>query len=241
MIQQQPKEYNLKISKIIDETPSVKSFRVEVTQNEKIDFWPGQFFMVSFTDEPDIKVSRAYSIASSPTSNSYLEIALDKVGVFTTKLFEKKEGDQLKFKGPYGKFFFNDEVKNSLVLIAGGTGITPLIGIVRYCNEKNLSNKIKLIYSVKTQNEIIFRKDLEDIKNSNKNFDYIVTVTRGEEDTAWKGERGRIDLMMLEDSIENPAECMYFLCGSNEFVHAVIGLLESIGVKKEQIKTDVWG
>ena len=158
---QQIQEYVLRISKIIDETPLVKAFRVELPSDVNINFYPGQFFMVSFVDDPEIKVSRAYSIASSPLNKEYLEIALDKVGPFTTKLFAMKEGDLLKFKGPYGKFYFNEEIKNNLVLIAGGTGITPLMGITRYCNDKKLSNKIKFIYSVRSSEDIIYNDELK--------------------------------------------------------------------------------
>ena len=147
---QQVQEHILKIKEIIDETPTVKSFKVETPNISNIDFYSGQFFMVYFVDDPEIKIGRAYSIASSPMEKKYLEIALNKVGPFTSKMFQLKEGDLLKFKGPYGKFYFNQEIKNDLVLIAGGTGITPLMGIIRYCTDKRLSNKIKFIYSVKT-------------------------------------------------------------------------------------------
>ena len=251
---QQVQEHVLKISRVIDETPSVKAFQLELPENAKIDFYPGQFYMVSFVDEPEIKVSRAYSIASSPLNKEYIEIALDKVGIFTTKLFSKKAGDFLKFKGPYGKFYFNEEIKNDLVLIAGGTGITPLIGIARYCNDKKLSNKIKLIYSVKIPNEIVYRNEIDSLKKANKNFDYLVTITRAEEQsngervssrtsqvTNWNGRKGRIDLELLKENINGIENSIYFLCGSKEFVDSIINMLIDLGVKKEQIKTDVWG
>ncbi len=236
---QQIQEHILKILKITDETPLVKSFRVELTKDMNIHFYPGQFFMVSFVDDPEIKTARAYSVASSPLNKRYLEIALNKVGPFTTKLFEMNEGDLLKFKGPYGKFYFTGEIQNNLVLIAGGTGITPLMGIVRYCNDANLNNRIKLIYSVRTPHDIIYRDELNKIKNENKNFDYIVTITREHGD--WKGKKGRIDLNLLKENIEDIEESVYFLCGAKEFVHSIIEMLESLGVKKEQIKTDIWG
>ena len=238
---QQIQEHILKILKIIDETPSVKAFRVELPKDANIDFYPGQFFMVSFVGDSEIKTSRAYSIASSPMNNKYLEIALNKVGPFTTKLFAMKEGNFLKFKGPYGKFYFSDDMKNNLVLIAGGTGITPLIGIIRYCTDKNLSNRVKLIYSVRTSQDIIYKEDLENIKNRNDNFDYVVTVTRVDDKSSWKGRKGRIDLNLLKENIEDAEESIYFLCGSKEFVHGVIEMLESLGAMKEQIKTDIWG
>ena len=238
---QQIREHVLKISKITDETPSVKVFQLELPRDAGIEFYPGQFFMVSFADDPEIKTSRAYSIASSPLNKEHLEIALDKVGPFTTKLFQIKEGEFLKFKGPYGKFYFDDEMKNNLVLIAGGTGITPLMGIMRYCNDKNLGNKIKFIYSVKTSKDIIYKKELEKIKQENGNFDYVATITRAEETHNWHGRKGRIDLDLLKGNIEDAGSSIYFLCGSKDFVHSVVDMLEALGVRKEQIKTDVWG
>ena len=231
----------MRISKITDETPLVKSFRAELPKNISIDFYPGQFFMVSFAEDAEIKTARAYSIASSPLNKSYLEIALDKVGPFTTKLFSMKEGDLLKFKGPYGKFYFNEEMKNNLVLVAGGTGITPLIGIVRYCNDKKLNNKIRFLYSVRTPSDIIYKEDLEKIKNENNNFDYVVTITRQEVNDSWKGRKGRVDLNLLKENIEDVENSIYYLCGPKDFVHSIIEMLESLGVKKEQIKTDIWG
>ena len=238
---QQVHEHLLKISEIIDETPSVKSFKAELQRNACVNFYPGQFFMVSFPDGSEIKTGRAYSIASSPEQKDYLEIALNKVGPFTAKLFTIKEGDILKFKGPYGKFYFNEEMKNDLVLIGGGVGITPLIGIIRYCTDKKLSNKIKLFYSVKNPLEIIYHAEIKKIKQDNPNFEYFITITKAEDHHVWGGRRGRIESKLLEENIENIGDRIYFLCGSKEFVHNIISMLDSLGAKKEQIKTDVWG
>lgn len=241
MAAQQIQEHVLKISKITNETPSVKIFRMGLPENTNIDFYPGQFFMVSFVDYPEIKVPRAYSIASSPLNKQYLEIGFNKVGPFTTRLFEMKEGDLLKFKGPYGKDYFSEEVKNDLVLVAGGTGITPLIGIIRYCSDKKLGNKIKLIYSVKTPDDIMYREDLDKIKKLNPNFDYAVTVTRPNAEHNWTGRTGRIGIDLLKQNIGNIENSIFYLCGPNEFVRSIIEMLENLGVKKGQIKTDAWG
>ncbi|MBI4452986.1 hypothetical protein HY637_06160 [Candidatus Woesearchaeota archaeon] len=241
---QQPRQIQEFVSKIIEiknETPTVKSFKVELPENADIKFFPGQFFMVSFVNDPEIKTARAYSIASSPLENGYLEIALNKIAAFTAKMFQLKEGDFLKLKGPYGKFYFSDEIKNNLVLIAGGTGITPLMSILRYCAGKGLSNKIQLFYSVKVPEEIIFHNEIKKAKEKNPNFEYFITITRAEEHHEWKGKRGRIDLELLKGQIEKPEEKLYFLCGSKEFVDNVISMLQNLGVKREQVKTDVWG
>lgn len=235
------KEYNLKLLEVIQETPDVKAFRFEYPKDKDFSFYPGQFMMVYFINDPEIKQGRAYSISSSPENRKYLEIALDKVAKFTEKMFFLKGGEVLKFKGPYGKFYFDESIKNSLLLVAGGTGITPLMGIIRYCADKKLSNKINFLYSVKTPESIIYRKELEALKSKNMNFDYSVTITRLEEDSYWNGRTGRIDIDFLKENIKDAKETICFLCGPNDFVKSVIAMLEGLGVEKGQIRTDVWG
>ncbi len=238
-MQQTIQEHRLKIIEIIDETSDAKTFRVEIPSGNKINFDPGQFFMVSFEDNPALR--RSYTIASSPTQKNYMDITMDLVGEFTKKLWATKVGDYLIFKGPYGKFFFNESMKNNLVLIGGGLGITPLMSIIRYCNDKKLPSKVNLIYSVRAPEKIVYNEELKKIKTQNKNFNYTVTITRPEEKHNWTGRTGRIDKDLLKQSIEDVENSIYFLCGPLEFVKAKIAILESLGAKKEQFKTDIWG
>lgn len=238
---QQVQEHILKIFEIIDETPTVKSFKVHIPDDLDINFYPGQFFMVSFPNDPEIKTGRAYSISSSPVQKRHLEIALNEVAAFTKKMFSLKPGDFLKFRGPYGKFYFNEGIKNNVILIAGGTGITPLIGILRYAADKNLPNKIKLFYSVKNPDEIIFHEEIRNLRQRNPNFEYFITITRPEDHHVWDGRRGRIEHNLLGENIENIKESVYFICGSKEFVENIISMLIHLGAARDQIKTDVWG
>ena len=230
-------EHKLKIIKIIDESPEVKTFRVQVP-NKDISFYAGQFFMVRFEDS--IKMHRAYSIASSPEQKNYLDITMNLVAEFTHKLWKAEIGDILIFKGPYGKFFFAEEMKKNLVLIGGGLGITPLMSIIRLCMDKKLKNKIKLIYSARTPVDIVYHEEIKQQKNQNPNMDYVVTITRPQQEYNWQGRTGRIDLNLLKQNIED-IDSLYFLCGSLIFVKSIIAMLESLGIKKEQIKTDIWG
>lgn len=232
-------EHKLKIIKIVDEAPEVKTFRVGILKETEIDFYPGQFFMVRFPD--DSKLQRAYSIASSPENKEYMDITIELAGEFTTKLFKSKVNDELIFKGPFGKFHFTEAIKNDLILINGGCGISASMSIIRYCTDKKLQNKINLIYSVKTPADIIYNEELKKIKEQNKNFNYIVTITRSKPEHNWQGRTGRIDGQLLKQNIDNFEENLYFICGPLEFVKGTIEKLESLGVTKEQIKTDVWG
>ena len=233
----QAREYKLELLEVVQETPDVRLFRFRMPDG--FYFYPGQFVMLYFMDEPEINYGRAYSIASSPENNSCIEIGLTKVAKFTSRMFGLEKGAVMKMKGPYGKFYFSKDAKNNVVLIGGGTGITPLMSIIRQCSDLKLQNKISLVYSVKSPELIIYRKEIEEIKKINSRFDYDITVTR--EHTGWKGSKGRITAELLEKNIEDVSGSIYFLCGSNDFVKSIIGMLEILGVKKEQIKTDVWG
>ncbi|MBS3132115.1 hypothetical protein J4212_06790 [Candidatus Woesearchaeota archaeon] len=235
----QVKEYKLKITGIKDEAPNVKSFRARIPAGDKIDFKAGQFFMVSLPGDP--KLRRAYSISSAPSEGKYIEITLDKVGKFSSRLFEAKEGDEITFTGPYGKFYFGNE-PNDIVLVGAGTGIAPLMSVIRECSKKNIPNSVRLLYSAKLPESIIFRDEIEKISNENEKFTKVFTATRlpgGDE--SWSGRRGRIDRELLEQSIHDKNGSIFFLCGSNEFVKGVISMLSEIGIQKEQIRTDIWG
>ena len=229
------KEYKLKIIKLIDETPDTKTFRVE--RKGQIGFKPGQFFMVRFEDNSNLH--RAYSIASSPTDKNHMDITMNLVGTFTEKLWSAKAGDYLMFKGPYGKFYFDESIKEDLILIGGGLGITPFRSILRYCANFKLENKIKLIYSVKAPKDIVYKDELEKLKEENPNYALVLTMTRPTPD--WKGRIGRINEMLLKENISNMENSLFYLCGSLDFVRDMAKMLESLGAKKEKIRKDIWG
>ena len=237
-MQQSIQEHKLKLIKIIDESSETKTFRVEIPEGTEINFFSGKFFMVRF-DGP--KFQRAYSIASSTEQKNHLDITMNLVGEFTKKLWQAKVDDFLIFKGPYGKFYFNETMNNNLVLIGGGLGISPLMSIIRYCNDKKLQNKLNLIYSVRTPEDIVYDEEIKKIKEQNQTFNYIVTITRPDSRDNWQGRTGRININLLKENINNVENSLYFLCGPLEFVKSAIAMLESLGAKKEQIKTDIWG
>lgn len=235
-------DFKLKLLKIIDATPEVKLFHVEYPKDTDLNYLPGQFFMVSIVDD-EVKAARAYSIATSNENKDYLEIGFNKVGVLTTRFFELKEGAILSFKGPFGKFFFDDETdgKKDVLLIAAGTGITPMMSVIRHCDAAKLPCKVNLLYTVKRPNLIIYKDELEERKRSNARFSHTITITRPEEGDDWQGRTGRFDQQELKKNVENPENTVVFICGPREFVYAMIKELGELGVKKDQIKTDLWG
>jgi ferredoxin-NADP reductase len=230
----------LKVIKVIQETADTKTLRLSA--GKPLDFRPGQFLMLSKKAGSDI-LSRAYSISSSPTVKDYVDVTfkLYPEGKFSPLLYKLKEGDKIDGIGPMGEFVI-DEKDKDVVFIAGGTGITPFMCAMRYATEKRLGNKMMLIYSTRTPEEIPFRKELFALPEKNKNIRIVVTVTRPETSKEkWAGPTGRIDIALLQKHLKDMKKPVYYLCGPPAMVEATKQLLTSAGVKEGKIKAERWG
>ena len=222
------------ITKIVQETPDSKTFYVE---NPKEPYMPGQFFMISITiDGKDVK--RAYSIATSPTEEELaFTIKITPGGAFSTHACTNmNEGDEMIISGPYGKFVYNDE-KEAINLIGAGSGIVPLRGILQYIVDKNYDLPVKLFFSNKTEQDIIYKEYFEKMKNETDIFTYYYTLTALPENSTWDGARGRITKEILENEMDNP-DGINYICGSPDFVRAIEAALKEMGVPEEKIKTE---
>lgn len=234
------KDLVLKIVEVIQETPDTKTFRFSL--NGKIDFKAGQFVsLVRMIDGK--KVCRSYSISSSPVHRDYIDITFRVYpeGEFTPTFYRMKKGDTIKGKGSCGNFYFEEGMADEVVFIAGGTGIAPFMGMIRYVLGKNLDVKMKCIYSARNPEGIIFREELTELAEKNENLEFLPTITRPwTSKEKWKGRKGRIDPKFLKDSIKGMKDPLFFLCGPPVMVEATEKMLEKIGIKKERIKKERW-
>lgn len=220
-----------KITEIIKETYDTKTFRFE----KHIDFKPGQFIMITVPID-DKEIKRSYSISSSPLK-PYIDITIKKAhNGFISKKFvdEVKVNDEFQIEGPFGHFTYSEEMANNLLLISAGSGITPLRSILQYALEKNPDAKMTLLYSVKTEKDIIFEDELNEL-NKKENFTFIPTITRDEN---WQNHKGRIDKEFLKENINNE---LFYICGPPGFVNSMSDLLQELGVEKNKIKTERFG
>lgn len=231
-----------KIKEIIQETPDVKTFRVAFPDSANFNFIAGQFVMLYFNDDP--KTRRAYSISSSPLDKGFVDITLNKVGKFTTRMFSLKGGEEICAEGPYGKFLYNESEAKHAVLISGGTGVTPYRCIARYVVQKNIANKVTILYSVRVPQEIIFQKEFEAMSSKHANIKFYATVTRPHlmaPGVAWSGPTGRLNLDVIRAQVSDFFEAVYYLCGSNQLIDDLSRALRGSGVKEGNIRFEKWG
>ncbi|KAF0248759.1 MAG: HCP oxidoreductase, partial [bacterium] len=231
----------LQLARIETQTPNAKTLRFLIPPGEQFSARPGQFLTFQWMIDGK-KAVRSYTICSSPTQQGYIEITPKQVdnGYVSTFLNEKATiGLTVEAKGPSGQFYFDETKHKKLVLLAAGSGITPMVSILRYLDDRCLEIDTTLIYGVQTPKDIIFEKELNRLKERLNNFRYTVSLTKPEKD--WKGVTGRINRALIEANVKDLSGSTFFLCGPKQFMDSLTETLRSMGVATDQIRVESFG
>ncbi len=230
-------QFETEISEIIPRAPRVKSFRFKV--KEDVDFKPGQFFLVTLKIAGQER-TKHFSFSNSPTEREYLEFTKRiTASPFSKGLNGLKVGDWARLKMPYGNFTFEGEYEK-IAFLSGGIGITAIRSICRYVADKGLSTDIVLLYGNDKEEDIIFRKDLDTIRQGNKKFRLVYTLTSPEVDKEkWPGRTGYIDDKMIREEIKDYAERIFYVCGPPVMVESLTNILrDKLSIKENQVRKE---
>ncbi len=230
------------VVELIDETRRVRSILLDVPD------WPGhragQHVDVRLTAEDGYQAQRSYSIASAP-DDARLAITVEALpdGEVSSYLVgELRVGDKLELRGPIGGYFVWDPDRTEpLFLVAGGSGVVPLMSMIRERHAIGATVPTKLLFSSRAWDDVIYRDELEQLASAGDGFEVIHTLTRMQPD-GWTGYARRVDTQMLSEvawpASEMPAS---FVCGPTPFVEAVASALVSLGHPAPAIKTERFG
>jgi ferredoxin-NADP reductase len=218
---------------IIPRTYNVTSFRFP--RPATLEYKPGQFFFI--TIKPGGKeLSKHFSFSSSPTEKEHIEFTKKFTdSEFSTALKALKLGDWARIDAPYGNFTFEGE-HEKIGLLAGGIGITPLVSICKYCADTQLKTKVTVLYGCRTESDIAFRKELETMREQNKNLKVVFTLN--EATGEWKGAVGVINAEMVKKEIPDYEETMFYTCGPPPMVEVMVKLIEQLGLPQTQLKRE---
>ena len=235
----------LRVGSIVTETPNVKTFRLLPSSGDRFlpfTFAPGQFLNVAFCIG-GARMNRSYSISSSPTQREYIELTVRREprGAVSRHIDDLlKVGDLIEAGGPVGKFTFNGTEADSIVLIGGGVGITPMMSITRYLTERSWPGDIFFIYICRTPADFIFADEVAALERRNPKLHVAVTISKAE-GTDWKGARGRISKEWLTQTVPDLASRRIHLCGPPAMMDSTKAMLAELGVPPDQMKTEAFG
>lgn len=238
----------LTVANIRKETADCVSIALAVPENLKeiFQYKQGQYITLrTIIDGEDVR--RSYSICSSPLENE-LRVAVKKVegGIFSTYANEQlQKGDTLEVMPPLGKFFteLDPEQSKKYVGFASGSGITPLLSIIKTTLRTEPKSEFTLVYGNRNRHSIIFKEELEGLKNLYMNrFRVIYILSREKTDSAINF--GRIDAdkcgALCEKTIDIQTTDAFFLCGPEDMIFSVKSQLEQMGVDKQKIHFELF-
>ena len=209
---------------------------------EAFRFVPGQF--VTVTDPEDDATPprrKAYSISSSPLDAGRVEVTVRDMGSFGDRFYHLAAGRLLSVIPPRGHFTLDPVVTDDLVLTAGGSGVTPYRGFLRYLRAKSHARPVTLLYSARLPADLIFDAEFRRHAAECPWFRYVPTVTRLDPSAPFDGLRGRLTAEMARPAARDPARTTWYACGPNEFVDASLAIAEALGIPKEKRRKEKWG
>lgn len=233
------KEIEGTVTRIRRETYDVKSF--EILLDEELDYICGQYVIVSIKDDEDHKdANKPFTISSAPLCSNFLELTIKEIGDFTGAMHDIEPGARLKINGPLGDSLnFEENIDKDVVFLAAGSGITPFISALKYKIGKRMSNKAILLFGNKKVEDIIFKDELEEL-NKRDDIKIINTLSREPETSSWGGERGHVDIELIEKHVPDICSKIFFMCGPPGMVEQLEEKLKEKGVPSENIRSEDW-
>ena len=232
---------NLLLAQIEPQTRDSKTLRFEIPKERGFHAKPGQFLTFQWTVD-DQRVTRSYTISSSPIHENYVEITPKRMENGCVSVFlngQAKPGLVVEASGPYGQFYFDETLHKSIVLIAAGSGITPMISMLSYIDDLKLANPVRLLYCVRTRADIIFQGELERLGRSLPHFTYEVCLSRP--DPNWKGHSGRLTEEIVSQNTTDLDSPTFFLCGPKGFMDSAHQILSTLGINEDRILQESFG
>ena len=222
------------------ETPRVTSLVLDVSG------WtghrPGQHVDVRLTAEDGYQAQRSYSLAA-PADGERVVLTVEvledgEVSPFLAR--ELRPGDRFELRGPIGGYFVWDGGADPLHLVAGGSGIVPLMAMLQYRAASELTVPATLLYSSRTLEDVIYRDELGRLAKADPALEVVYTLTPAQPD-GWDGYARRIDREMLAEVFGESGESTAFVCGPTRFVEVAADALVGLGYDSGRVRTERFG
>ncbi|HSJ57928.1 MAG TPA: 2Fe-2S iron-sulfur cluster-binding protein [Anaerolineae bacterium] len=236
-----PKRMRLRVAEVVDETPTTKTLRLERVDGPLPPWRPGQYVNV-FVDVDGVLTSRPYSISSVPGKNTLDLTVRDKPGGFVAPylLNQVQVGDELETTGPAGTFYHEALIDGSdLVFLAGGSGVTPFMGIIREALENGRALDMHLLYGSRTPDDVLFGEELAALARNHANLHYTLVVS--EPPPGYDGVTGFLTADVIRAHVGDVTGKTFYICGPGVMYDFCLAALADLGVPAYKIKRELYG
>lgn len=229
---------------VVAETHDTKTYNFVGDRGTVFHYRPGQAMMLEVTVD-GVTLRRTYTISSSPSRPYVISITVKKMpmGRMSNWLFEKMvPGTECTVSGPFGKFGCHDHSDEKLLLMAAGSGVTPLMSMLRWLADLALGREVIFIYNVSTPADIIFHQELLHLSTRLGNCMRLVIVPSATSvGVPWHGNTGRLSEMLIMSHVPDLAERETFVCGPPGYMASARSILLSLGLPNERYHTETFG
>jgi ferredoxin-NADP reductase len=225
---------------IVEQTADTRSIRLDNADGRLAVQRAGQHVKAGVMT-PDGQVWKSFSLSSAPTRPAVLELTVKRRpdGLVSNALHRLRPGDHLSLKGPSGRFIFEpEEHREPLVLAVAGSGISPVMAILRTLVDIEPGRPVTLIYGCRTSQDIIFGREIDALRLLLPGLKVLISLSRP--DLAWSGLTGRLGPETIEACVDDPASARHYLCVPGLLHRELTDWLLARGVPAERIHVELY-
>ncbi len=221
------------VTEITQQTPDVKTFRVEAPGGGKLfEHKPGQCAMLSVPGISEAMIS----ITSSPTNTEFMEFSVKKCGCLTEWLHAMEVGQMITVRGPYGRHFpvYDELLGKDLLIVAGGIGLAPVRSVINYVRDnREKFGSVDIVYGSRSKEDLVYYDEIVNEWMNTPGFNVHLTIDREQEN--WDGHVGFVPNYVKE--LNPDLKKTVLMCGPPIMIKFTLGGLMELGFKKEQVYT----
>lgn len=228
-----------RIERVFDHTQDTRSLFLRIVEGARPHWTPGMFISISIPLADETRV-RPYTIASSPEDGEPLEIVFNRVpgGASVAWLFERKEGDEIGFTGPFGAFTLERAPEQELVFIAEATSIAPIRPMLRRVFEHQPSRPVHLLYAADRDDHLLFRREIEGHAMAHPQFRFETVVDEAGHEALYARVIAEVERRWV--AADNDRTRRFYVCGVGAGVLKIRDVLRGAGYERRAVRYELW-
>lgn len=226
------KNHKYMVSEVIKESNNIITLKFKPKFGKVFNYVPGQYLYIKIKNPKVPSDVHPFTISSSPTEEGFVGVTVKELGDFSSNLDMVKVGDSAYIDGSYGNFSYLKHKSDKLCFIAGGIGITPFLGMLRYIKANDTNKSVKLLWGVTDESEIILKDEFQNFSRTLNDFEFIPVLSNVPN---YKGEKGFVDEEKIRKYVQNISDYDFYICGPPIMLELQINNLKALGIPSKKI------